>query len=88
MVCLRYEPNKANRIIKLCIKMPIPEVHACWPPKYVYGVLDLSVNVEVEGNAKTMILSFCMVCLRYEPNKANRISNYVLDHECGGGRER
>ena len=29
--------------------MPISEVHACWPPKYVYGLLDLSVNVEVKG---------------------------------------
>ena len=35
--------------------MPILEVHACWPPKYVYGHLDLIVNVEVEGNAKTKL---------------------------------
>ena len=46
---LRYEPNKANRIIKLCTKMPISEVHACWPPKYVYGLFDLSIEHECGG---------------------------------------
>ena len=40
--------------------MPISEVHACWPPKYVYGLLDLSVNVEVKWNAKTKIFSLFM----------------------------
>ena len=29
--------------------MPIPEVHACWPPKYGYGLLDLSVDHECRG---------------------------------------
>ena len=46
---LRYEPNKANRNIKIHTKMPISEVHACWLPKYVYGVLDLSVDHECGG---------------------------------------
>ena len=40
--------------------MPILEVHACWPPKYVYGLLDLSVNVEMKGNAKTKLFSLFM----------------------------
>ena len=35
------------------------------------------MNVEVEENAKTKILSLFMDWLQYEPNKANRISNYV-----------
>ena len=56
--------------------MPIPEVHACWPPKYVYGIVDLSVDHEC-GGEKTKILSSFMDWLRYEPNKANRIPNYA-----------
>ena len=40
--------------------MPILQVHACWPPKYVYGLRDLSVNVEVKGNANTKIFSLFM----------------------------
>ena len=45
--CLRL----ANFFVtfKQCTKMPTPEVHACWPPKYVYGVLDLSVDHECGG---------------------------------------
>ena len=56
--------------------MPISEVHACWPPKFVYGLLDLSVDHERRRNANTKILSllrrvkdwvqlFCAHCLNY-----------------------
>ena len=50
--------------------MPISEVHTCWPPKYVHGLLDLSVYYECRGgrNAKTKILSLFMDWLQYEPN--------------------
>ena len=75
----RYEPNKANRISNYVPK--------CQYRRYMHvghqlcvnvcSIWVLIMNVEVEGNAKTKILSFCMVCLRYEPNKANRISNYA-----------
>ena len=38
--------------------MPIPEVHACWPHKYVYGVLDLSVDHECGGGRERLNQDF------------------------------
>ena len=41
--------RKLTEYQKVGTKMPISEVHTCWPPKYMYGLLDLSVDHECRG---------------------------------------
>ena len=33
----------------VALRMPISEVHTCWPPKFMCGLLDLSVDHECRG---------------------------------------
>ena len=65
--------------------MPISEVHACWPPKYVYGLLDLSVNVEVKWNAKTKIFSLFMDWIGDDMSQIKLIE-YQTMHQTGSIR--
>ena len=65
--------------------MPISEVHVCWPPKYVYGLLDLSVNVEVKGNAKTKIFSLFMDWIGDDMSQIKLIE-YQIMHQTGSIR--
>ena len=65
--------------------MPISQVHACRPPKYVYGLLDLSVNVEVKGNAKTKIFSLFMDWIGDDMSQIKLIE-YQTMHQTGSIR--
>ena len=65
--------------------MSISEVHASWPPKYVYGLLDFSVNVEVKGNAKTKIFSLFMDWIGDDMSQIKLIE-YQTTHQTGSIR--
>ena len=65
--------------------MSVSEVLACWPPKYVYGLLDLSVNVEVKGNAKTKIFSLFMDWIGDDMSQIKLIE-YQTMHQSGSIR--